>query len=99
MPGQEERVAVLEDKLKDYDRQLKGNGQEGIIPRFIILEKGFEDMTDDVKKLATAFSALAKSDSNKEAVRKALGKALVKASIIIGIAGTVVAIIYTLGTK
>lgn len=97
MPELEQKVAVLTDKLKDYDRQLKGNGQEGLIPRFIIVEKEVKDMTDDLSKLATAFSALAKSDSNKEAVRKALGNGLVKASIILGIAGTIIAIIYTIG--
>ena len=79
--------------INQCHKELYGNGNPGMVKDFVEIKTRFEKMDESVDKLATAFSALAKSDSNREAVRKALGKALVKASLIVGIAGTIVALI------
>ena len=85
-----------EAQIKQSHRELYGNGNVGLVKEFVQLKTEFENMNESVDKLATAFSALAKSDSNREAVRKALGRALVKASLIIGIAGTAITLILKL---
>ena len=82
--------------IRQSHKELYGNGNKGMVKEFVELRTEFKDMSDSVEKLATAFSALAKSDSNREAVRKALGKALIKASIILGMAGTIITLIFKL---
>ena len=89
-------IGKLEVLTAQHEKALKGNGNEGLVIRFAKLETEHNDIMESVDKLATAFSALAKSDSNREAVRKALGKALVKSSLIIGAAGTIIALILKL---
>ena len=89
-----ERLNVLTDQ--NY-RDLRGNGNEGVVIRITKLEMGHESMYESVDKLATAFSALARSDSNREAIRRALGKSFIIGCSILAAAGTIVAIIYTIG--
>ena len=75
---------------------LYGNGQPGLVQKVQECSTKIDTMDESLDKLATAFSALAKNDSNREAIRKAMGKALVKASIIVGMFGTVITLIITL---
>lgn len=85
-----ERLNVLTDQ---NHRDLRGNGNEGVVIRFAKLETEHEDMCESVDKLATAFSALAKSDSNRDAVRKALGRSFVVGCAILSTAGMIITII------
>ena len=82
--------------IKQSHKELFGNGNVGMVKEFVKLNTEFREMNENVDKLATAFSALAKNDSNREAVRMALGKALIKASIIIASAGTIITLILKL---
>ena len=92
----EKDVAVLKDKVDKVVKQLEGNGQEGFITRYVKTEQKVDKMEESLDKLATSFSALAKNDSNREAVRKVLGGALIKTSLIVGIFGTVITLIFKL---
>jgi len=89
----EAKVGSMEATLKRIDKDLYGNGQEGLVKKFTKMETEHNEMKGDLNKLATSFSALAKSDSNREAIRKALGKSIVTAAAILGIAGTIITII------
>lgn len=77
--------------------ELYGNGQKGMVKKVNTMETVQSDVKYDLNKLATSFSALAKSDSNKEAVRKALGKSFVIGCAILGAAGTLVGILHIVG--
>ncbi len=77
--------------------ELYGNGQEGMVKKFNTMETQHIEVKDDLNKLATSFSALAKTDSNKEAVRKALGKSFIIGCSILGAAGTIVGILHVIG--
>lgn len=85
-----------EATIKQDHRELYGNGKDGLVKEFVALSTKFNSMEDSVDKLATAFSALAKNDSNREAIRKALGGAMVKASLIIAAGGTIITLILKL---
>ncbi len=76
--------------------ELYGNGQEGMVKKFYTMETEHVEVKGDLNKLATSFSALARNDSNREAVRKTLGIYLVRASIIIASAGTIITLILKL---
>jgi len=82
--------------LEKIEKDFYGNGQKGIVERFLKVETEHETVMDSIDKLATAFSALARNDSNKEAVRKVLGRSMVIAASIIAAAGTIVGIFYTI---
>ena len=92
----EQDVAVLKARVKYYDHKFEDNGTEGYFSRFIKMEENMKTTDESLASLSTSFSALAKMDSNREAVRKALGNALVKASLIAGIFGTVITLLITL---
>lgn len=86
----------MENRIKRIERILDGNGQPGLIKECAETKVKLESMEENLDKLATAYSALARNDSNREAVRKALGKSLVQASLIVGIFGTIITVILTL---
>lgn len=85
-----------ENDVKRVLKILDGNGKDGLIVETATLKTKLDDMTDDLQKIATAMSAIAKDNSNREAVRRVLGKSLKHASIIVGIFGTVITLIITL---
>jgi len=85
-----------EAELKRICRVLDGNGQPGLIRDVSELKVKITDMDESLDKLATAYSALARNDSNREAIRKAMSKGLVNMSLILGIFGTIITLIITL---
>ena len=93
----------MDATINRISKDLYGNGQKGLVREFEELkvrcaehEKEYVKMENSIEKLATSFSALARNDSNREAIRKALGKSLVNASLIVGIFGTIITLIITL---
>lgn len=58
---------VIEQNVKD----LRGNGAQGIIKDVTELKIQMNDIKDDIEKLATSYSALAKSEIKKDALEKA----------------------------
>lgn len=100
----------MEKTLERVVKDLYGNGQKGLLRDFEHLKtecgnyreqdtEKQKEMEESLKNLATSFSALARNDSNKEAIRKALGKALIRASLIIGMFGTVITLILAFHDK
>ena len=87
----------MEKTVARIEKDLYGNGHPGLIKEFEVSKLKIENMEESVEKLATAYSALAKNDSNREAVRKALGKSLTNASLIVGIFGTIITLIAKFG--
>jgi len=82
--------------IKRLENELFGNGQEGIVKKFTRMETEHTEVKDDLNKLATSFSALAKSDSNRDAVKKALGKSFIVGCSILGAAGTIFGILHVI---
>jgi len=91
-----EQLGRMCAKLDKIDKDFYGNGRKGFSERFLKMETEHETVMESIDKLATAFSALARNDSNKEAVRKVLGKSIVIGSAIIATAGTIVGIFVSL---
>ncbi len=85
-----------EPTVRRLDKAIFGNGQKGIVKEFEKYKAEHEDMKGDLGRLATAFSALAQINSNKEAIRKVFGRTLKHVSIIIGISGTVITLLIKL---
>lgn len=90
----EKELGEISTTLKKLDKAFYGNGRKGLIERFVKVEIEHVDTMEAVDKLATAYSALAKTDANKEAVRKAMGEALGKFGKFIALGATVVGIVY-----
>ena len=82
--------------VKRVANELFGNGQEGIVKKFTRMETEHTEVKQDLNKLATSFSALVKTDSNREAVKKMMGKSFVIGCSIIGAAGTIVGILHVI---
>ena len=59
--------------LKKTVGQLEGTvfGKDGINAQVIALRIGFNDMNKDLERLATSYSALAKSEIQKDAIEQA----------------------------
>ena len=82
-----------ESTINRLVRIIDGNGKRGILQDVIVIDERVTKMEESIDKLATAYSALARNDSNREAVRKALGKGLITASVIVGMFGTIITLI------
>jgi hypothetical protein len=66
----EQDVAVLTEKLKQYDRELRGNGREGVLTRFVKVEKTVSEMNDTVESIRTSLSGIHKSRETELAIQK-----------------------------
>ena len=86
----------MENRIKRIEKILDGNGQPGLVVEFAKCKEKIETMDESLDKLATAYSALAKNDSNREAVRKALGKGIANTSLIVGIFATIITLLVKL---
>ena len=82
-----------ESIIKRMDKELFGNGGKGIIKEFERYKTEHNEMKGDLGKLATAFSALAQNDSNREAIRRVLGKSIKHTSLIVGMFATIIPVI------
>jgi len=97
----EKDVAVLKAQVHEINKDLKGNGQEGVLSRFIKIEKEVSEMTNSIDKIATAYSALAKAqdtqaalDHQKEKNRKARSSAIQRVGTIFAIIFGLVSTLY-----
>jgi hypothetical protein len=87
-------IGAIKATLSRIEKDLNGNGQQGIIQRFVIMEAEHTEVKENLDKLATAFSALAKNDSNKEAIRLAIANGLKRFGGFIAIGATILGAIY-----
>jgi len=78
--------------IKRVDKELFGNGNEGLSKEFVKLKTEFKEMNASVDKLATSYSALAKSqiqqdinEKAKQEARKAVAEAIKRIATIVGI--------------
>jgi hypothetical protein len=92
--NQEGNIGAIKATLSRLEKDLNGNGQQGIIQRFVIMEAEHVEVKDNIDKLATAFSALAKNDSNKEAVKVAIANGLKRFGGFVAIGATLLGVIY-----
>ena len=59
-----------ENDVKRVLKILDGNGKSGLIVESATLKTKLDDMTDDIKKIATAMSAIANSQVEQDAIKK-----------------------------
>lgn len=90
----EQDIGAIKSSLKRIDKDLYGNSRPGQVQRFVVMEAEHIEVKDNLEKLATAFSALAKSDSNKEAIKMAIANGLKKFGGFLVIGATVVSLVY-----
>lgn len=64
-------VCPHEGNLKQINKELFGNGNDGVVKEVTKLKVKFVNIEDDIKKLATSYSALAKSEIEKDAIEQA----------------------------
>jgi len=57
--------------IDQFKKDLNGNGNQGLIKDVTELKLQMTDIKDDIEKLATSYSALAKSEIKKDALEKA----------------------------
>ena len=88
-------------EIKQISKALNGNGNQGLIKDVTECKIEMTAIKDDIEKLATSYSALAKSEIHKDALEKARleleQKKLEerkKRSIIIQRLGTIFAIVF-----
>lgn len=85
-----------EKVIAKLDKAVFGNGRKGLLLEFEHYKTEHGEMKDDLGRLATSFSALAQLDGNREAVRKAVGKGLKQASLIIGSSSVIITLLIKL---
>jgi len=90
----EKDVAVLKAQVHEINKDLKGNGQEGVLSRFIKIEKDVSEMTEHIEKLATAYSGLVKARDTENAIQDEREKNKKSRSSAIQRVGTIFAIIF-----
>lgn len=56
-----DHVCEYKSTIGRLDKELFGNGNKGLVKEFTEHKTKFEDMEDHLEKLATSYSALAKS--------------------------------------
>jgi len=89
----ESRVAVIEEKCKGYDKDLKGNGQEGVIPRFIKCEQTVIDMSEHVETVKNTLLGIEKTRNAELAIQRDKEKRMKKTERNIAIIGGIVVIL------
>lgn len=57
--------------IEQLSKAINGNGNDGLIKDCEGLKIQMKDIKDDIEKLATSYSALAKSEIEKDALEKA----------------------------
>jgi hypothetical protein len=57
--------------IEQIQKELFGNGNKGVVKDVTELKFQMKDIKDDIEKLATSYSALAKSEIKKDALEKA----------------------------
>lgn len=67
----EQSIGALKIVVKRLENKIFGNGKDGLSDEVIILKKDVMDVKDDLNKLATSYSALAKSEIKKDAIEQA----------------------------
>lgn len=92
-------IAFLITKVKDHDKDLNGNGKQGVKIEVATLKFEHEHNMKDIAKMAEAYETLAKKQSNREAILNFLGKAILQSSIVLGAAGVVISIIFAFSDK
>jgi hypothetical protein len=85
----------MDRQLTRINNDLYGNGRPGLIREFEKLKTEHIEMNKDLARLADSFEKLARRESNREAVQRALSRSLVAASLIVGIFGTIITIVIT----
>ena len=102
--NQDGKISQLLKTVNRIDKEIFGNGTKGLSKDFVELKTQFEDMNEDVKKIATSVSALAQSQVEQDTIRrmrleggKHLSDAIQRvgtiAAIITGIVGMVYVIL------
>ena len=89
-----EDIGAFKATLSRVAKELDGNGQTGLIKRFYAMEADYIESKNDLNKLATAFSALAKADSNKEAIKIAIASGLKRFCGFVALGATLLGVIY-----
>ena len=90
----EKDFGTLEKSMQTIEKDLYDNGQRGIITRFIVMEAEHIELKDDLKKLATSFSALAKSQVEQDVTKRLRTDALKAFGKFVAIGGTIIGVLY-----
>jgi hypothetical protein len=84
------------ERLSKIEETLNGNGKDGLKTKVRLIEEKQDNMSDSLEKIATSMSAIAKDNSNREAVRRVLGNALKHTAVVVGIFGTIITLLIKL---
>ena len=96
---QEAAVSFLKTKVKDFDRDLNGNGKDGLKKEVHTLKIEHESEMKDLAKMSKSLETLASKQANREAVLKFVGRAIIVGSTILGGSAALVAIIIAFADK
>jgi len=67
----DKHICPHKGELEGVIKDLRGNGNQGVIKDVTELKVQMEDIKGDIEKLATSYSALAKSEIQKDALEQA----------------------------
>ena len=97
----EQDFGTVKESLRKIDKDLYGNGEKGIVPRFIIMETEHITVMGNLEKLATSYSALSKSQITMDATeklkaenKKRIATAIEKIATIVGVGISLVGLLY-----
>ena len=92
---------TLKERIRKVEDCLYGNGKDGLLTEIALVKQKQETMTEDLGKLATAYSALAKSQTERDAIQKHRGvvaKSIgLYVSIVAGILGALFLVLEHIG--
>jgi len=98
---QDGKISQLLKTVNRIDKEIFGNGRNGLSKDFVKLNTEFQEMNADVKKIATAVSALAKSQTEQDVTarlkvegRKHVSEAIQRVGTIFAIITGAVATVY-----
>ena len=83
----EQDVAVLNKIVEKHDKQLNGNGKDGLVIEVDRLINSFNDMHKDLAKIASANKSLATSQIERDAIEREKLKQASKRTRAWGIVG------------
>lgn len=90
----------MEERFSKLEKEIYGNGQEGLKTKVVRIEERFDSMEKHIKGLSTSYSALAKSQIEYDALekhrlenRQRLYKLITTSIAIVGVATPITALI------